>query len=402
MPKKVTKDIIEHTDDDGKLVYKIDKKKKTIHYFVKKDPKRSSFEFSEILFDGFDKLPTGFYSNGFGITSGGYLLRDKLYNKFGEDFTLQISSKSESKILKRGKKHLVILNIDDLQSFQNRIREIKKDRNEENQIAADFYMNRFFSRHFEETEEIDESLYQENQIAGILQKVDLLENLSKEDAEALVKFYPEFLEVAGSKLKGKKKLIQISKNKTETEIIYLESIITEFEKKLGQNLVEHKWQEFLREYILLFNTNYSTFIEKASISLAGKYPDFMLIDVYNFLDIYEIKKPTTNLLKHDSSRDNYYWDTELSKAISQVENYIDEISKNSLSFRDLIKKKKGIDIRVIKPRAFIIAGHSNQLDNVTKEENFRLLNTSLKNIEVILYDDLLSSLKNFLNRLKEK
>src|SRR5690606_27065647 len=152
--------------------------------------------------------------------------------------------------------------------------------------------------------------------------------LSKEDAEALIKFYPDFLEVAGSKLKGKKKLIQISKNKTETEIIYLESIITEFEKKLGQNLVEHKWQEFLREYILLFNTNYSTFIEKASISLAGKYPDFMLIDVYNFLDIYEIKKPTTNLLKHDASRDNYYWDTELSKAISQVENYIDEISKN--------------------------------------------------------------------------
>ena len=128
----------------------------------------------------------------------------------------------------------------------------------------------------------------------------------------------------------------------------------------------------------------------------------MLIDVYNFLDIYEIKKPTTNLLKHDASRDNYYWDTELSKAISQVENYIDEISKNALSFRDLIKKKKGIDIRVIKPRAFIIAGHSKQLDNVTKEENFRLLNTSLKNIEVILYDDLLSSLKNFLNRLKEK
>ena len=241
MPKKVTKDKIEHNDDDGKLVYQIDKKKKTIHYFVKKDPKRTSFEFSEILFDGFDKLPKGFYSNGFGITSGGYLLRDKLYNKFGKDFTLQISSKSESKILKRGKKHLVILNIDDLQSFQNRIREIKKDKNEENQVAADFYMNRFFSKHFEETEEIDESLYQENQIAGILQKVDLLENLSKEDAEALIKFYPDFLEVAGSKLKGKKKLIQISKNKTETEIIYLESIITEFEKKLGQNLVEHKW-----------------------------------------------------------------------------------------------------------------------------------------------------------------
>jgi len=403
MPKKVIQsNLVEHTDDNGHLVYRLDKSKKAIEYFVKKDPTRQGFEFDTIYFEGFDKLPTGFYSNGFGITSGGYLLRDKLYSKFKDKFTLLISNNSSSKIVKKGAKHLVILNYEDLSTFQDRIRDIKKDKNNENQIAADFYINRFFPKHFEETEEIDDSLYQENQIAQILNKVDLKENLSKEDAEALIKFYPDFLEIAGAKLHGKKKLIQVSKNKTETEIIYLESVIKEFEKKLSQNLVENKWQEFLREYILLFNTNYSTFIEKASISLAGKYPDFMLIDIYNFLDIYEIKKPSTNLLKHDTSRDNYYWDVELSKAISQVENYIDEISKNAHSFRDLIKRKKGIEIRVIKPRAFIIAGHSNQLDSQTKEENFRLLNTSLKNVEVILYDELLSSLNNFLGRLKNK
>lgn len=397
MAKSIKKqNIEENTDENGILVYRVDKTKKTIEYFVKKDSSRQGFEFPVIYFDGFDKLPSGFYSNGFGITSGGYLLRDKLYTAFKEKFILQISSVSKSKILKRKNTHLVILNYEDLQSFQNRIREIKKDKNAESQIAADFYMNRFFPEHFLETEEIDESLYQENQIAQILNKLDLVTNLSKEDTEALLKFYPEFLEIAGSKLSGKKKLIQISKNKTETEIIYLESVTKEFEKKLGQNLVENKWQEFLREYILLFNTNYSTFIEKASISLSGKYPDFMLIDIYNFLDIYEIKKPSTNLLKHDDSRDNYYWDVELSKAISQVENYIDEISRNSLAFKEVIKKKKGIEIRVIKPRAFIIAGHSSQLDNQTKEENFRLLNTSLKNVEVILYDELLSSLNNFL------
>lgn len=403
MPKRVVNsNLVEHTDDSGKLVYRIDKQKKTIEYHVKKDPNRQGFEFDKIYFKGFDKLPSGFYSNGFGITSGGYLLRDKLYGKFGSNFDLLISNTSKSKIIKKGAKQLVVLNYDDLSIFQDRIRDIKKEKNTENQIAADFYINRFFPKHFEETEEIDASLYQENQIAEVLNKVDLKDNLSKDDAEALLKFYPEFLEIAGSKLHGKKKLIQVSKNKTETEIVYLESVIKEFEKKLEQNLVENKWQEFLREYILLFNTNYSTFIEKASISLAGKYPDFMLIDIFNFLDIYEIKKPSTNLLKHDTSRDNYYWDVELVKAISQVENYIDEVSKNSLTFRDIIKKKKGIEIRVIKPRAFIIAGHSYQLDNITKEENFRLLNTSLKNVEIIMYDELLTSLKNFLSRLKNK
>lgn len=401
MPRKVKNEkIVEHTDKDGVLVYTIDKEKKTIHYLVKRDPTRSAFQIPEILFDGFDSLPSGFYQDGFGITSGGYLVKNKLYDKFGSKFTLQISNNSKSKILKRANNHLVIWNYKDFQTFQERFREIKSERNKESQTAADFYFNRFFPKHFEETEEIDESLYQENQIAGILKKVDLLENISKEDAEALVEFYPNFLDIAGSKLRGKKKLIQIAKNKTDTEIIYLESVIKEFEKKLDQNLVENKWQEFLREYILLFNTSYSSFIEKQSITLSGKYPDFMLIDIYNYMDIYEIKKPSTNLLKLDESRNNYYWDTELSKAISQVENYIHQINKNSLVFIDEIKRNKKIEVRVIKPRGFIIAGSSKQLDNQVKEENFRLLNTSLKNIEVILYDDLLSSLKNFLNRIK--
>jgi len=312
------------------------------------------------------------------------------------------TSDSPSKIIKKGKSHLVTIKYDDLHMFQERYREIKKFRNEEHENAAKYYLNRFFPRHFAETKEVDESVYKEDQIADILKKIDLIENLSKNDAIALTEFYPSFMEIAGEKLTGKKKFIQISKNKDNTEIIYLESIIKEFEKKLGQNLMESKWQDFLRDYILLFNTSYASFIEKESISLAGKYPDFMLIDVYSFIDIYEIKKPTTNLLKKDESRNNYFWDTELSKAISQTENYIHQINKNSYGFKEEIKKSKGIDIRIVKPRGFIIAGQSSQLDNEIKEENFRLLNTSLKNVEIILYDDLLASLRNFLARLKEK
>lgn len=398
---KKASNLIEHNDDEGELIYLVDKKNKTIEYFVKQDKNPRSRQLEKIYIDGFDKLPSGFYSNGFGITSGGYLLTNHLFDTL-KDFTLFVSKDSSSKIIKKGKSHLVTLKYDDLHMFQERYREIKKFRNEEHENAAKYYLNRFFPRHFAETEEVDESVYKEDQIADILKKVDLMENLSKNDAVALTEFYPSFMEVVGEKLTGKKKFIQISKNKDNTEIIYLESIIKEFEKKLGQNLMESKWQDFLRDYILLFNTSYASFIEKESISLAGKYPDFMLIDVYSFIDIYEIKKPTTNLLKKDESRNNYFWDTELSKAISQTENYIHQINKNSYGFKEEVKKSKGIDIRIVKPRGFIIAGQSSQLDNEIKEENFRLLNTSLKNVEIILYDDLLASLRNFLARLKEK
>lgn len=168
-----------------------------------------------------------------------------------------------------------------------------------------------------------------------------------------------------------------------------------------QSLPESSWQVFLREYILLFNTNYTDFIEKANIQILGtKFPDFMLIDVYNYLDIYEIKKPSTNLLKEDSSRGNYYWDVEIAKAISQVENYIHSINKSSASFREEVKRSKKLDIRVVKPRGIIIAGTSNQFKgNEIIEDNFRLLNRSLKNVEIIMYDELLTNLKIFLARL---
>ena len=229
----------------------------------------------------------------------------------------------------------------------------------------------------------------------------ILENLSLQDIKALDEFFPDYLSVTTDKLSSEKRLYKITKDKNEAEVIYLENIMAEFSKKLQQNLPERSWQSFLREYILLFNTNYTNVIEQGNISLSGKYPDFMLIDVYNYLDIYEIKKPGTILLKEDKDRNNYYWDSEIAKAISQVENYIHTINKNSSAFREEIKRTKKIDIRVVKPRGFIIAGTSKQFkkDEVI-EDNFRLLNRSLKNIEIILYDELLGNLQIFLDRLK--
>jgi hypothetical protein len=54
---------------------------------------------------------------------------------------------------------------------------------------------------------------------------------------------------------------------------------------------------------MLRNT-YGEVLEKESVSLEGKFPDFMLLDPYSYLDIYEIKKPSTRLLKLDKSRNS--------------------------------------------------------------------------------------------------
>jgi len=245
-------------------------------------------------------------------------------------------------------------------------------------------------------------LYKGNSLYDVLNKKEVLKNLSVNDVNALSNFYPQFVDSANENLKGKARFIAITKSKKKSEVIYLDSVIKEYESRLKKEThSENDWQKFLKDYILVFNSNYSEMLEKENIALEGKYPDFMLLDIYNYLDIYEIKKPTTNLLKYDKSRGNYYWDVEMAKAISQVENYIHSANKNSSALREEIKRKKNIEIKVVKPRGIIVAGNHGQLKGEIMEDNFRLLNNSIKDIQIVLYDELLGQLKNLKERLKK-
>jgi hypothetical protein len=125
----------------------------------------------------------------------------------------------------------------------------------------------------------------------------------------------------------------------------------------------------------------------------------MLIDPYSYLDVYEIKTPYTPLLSLDTGRNNVYWHSELSKAISQVENYLYQIQRNADAFVNDIRKNKGLDVSVVRPRGYIIAGLRGQLDTPKMADDFRILNESLKNVDVILYDDLLANLEGFAERI---
>lgn len=56
----------------------------------------------------------------------------------------------------------------------------------------------------------------------------------------------------------------------------------------------------------------------------------------------------------------------------------------------------------MRPRGYIIAGRRGQITSATMENHFRILNESLKNVDVILYDDLLDGLKTFVERVVDK
>ena len=49
-------------------------------------------------------------------------------------------------------------------------------------------------------------------------------------------------------------------------------------------------------------------------------------------------------------------------------------------------------------KAYLVIGSSSQLVNDNMKNDFRILRDSLKNVEIILYDELLERFKNLKNR----
>jgi hypothetical protein len=382
-----------------RVVCKIDTQTKVGDYFV--DPSCPQYKWAKkIRFLGFSKLPSGFKQNGKGLPSSGYLLLRFLEEKLGA-FDLTVAAAEASRIDEKGGRVAVVLNHDDLRAVLKSLRAANNERFQKQQAAVRGLLNERFPQHFEKVD-ADALTYRGGEISRLLDKGKLIQKLSATDIEGLARFFPRFIQAFGDRFAETKKLLAISESKKATEVVYLEKVIKQYERRLkksGQS--ESAWQKFLREYILVFSTNYANALEKESIALQGKYPDFLLIDAYNYLDIFEIKKPSTKIVRKDPSRGNYYWTPELAKAISQTENYIAYAERNAASLREDIRKRKGIEIRVMKPRGFIIAGERKQLKNEIMEDNFRLLNNSMKNVEVILYDELLDNLKNFVKRLKK-
>ena len=61
------------------------------------------------------------------------------------------------------------------------------------------------------------------------------------------------------------------------------------------------------------------------------------------------------------------------------------------------EKQDGLTVDVIRPKAIIVLGHGEELNTGKKKESFKNLRESLKDIEFVLYDELLQRLNNLLD-----
>src|SRR5207253_3700992 len=102
--------------------------------------------------------------------------------------------------------------------------------------------------------------------------------------------------------------------KATAQIESLRELAAELEKAIKAGHGESWWQTYVRSKILIIQQGYIKAIEKMNISIGNtKFPDFSLVTHDNYLDILEIKKPSTDILKNDAGRGNFFFDTEISK-----------------------------------------------------------------------------------------
>lgn len=356
---------------------------------------------------GIKELPKFFYKNYNGFTYAKDILTiigDRLNSQF-ELIVVPDKQKSGVEKIKKGKHSFYTVKITetDLKIL------ISRTRNYRTKMSKEIMYDQF-GKIYPDNFSISSS-YKRNTLKKVISGIDDLNKISTDDIEAAKQLYKD--------LKESHKIVDdfesIKNAKKNAENFVLKKILTELQDNINLKKKEDFWQKFFENYILFLNDGYSKFISQFILSFwseKNKKPDFLMLTSSNYLDVVEIKRPDTELvvkLKGSKSRNNYIWSEEMNVAISQVENYLNELNQRTNEIKKKLEEEVKFQIseaRIIRPRGFIIVGKSSLLDNEDsdtiknkKRDDFRLLCDSLKNIQVILYDDYILKLTNMLNFL---
>jgi hypothetical protein len=174
------------------------------------------------------------------------------------------------------------------------------------------------------------------------------------------------------------------KKQREQSLARLEALITEDAKEEAfQHLLEKNWW--------MFGNEYGGLLGKRELAL-GTQQDFIARRTADgFLEIIEIKRPLNGkdliYKTNQGSHSRSHYRQELSDAMAQVIDYIDELENNKLSIYYKEKEEVG------KIRAKIIIGRDGSEE---QKRSLRNLNGSLHGIEILTYDHLLRVAKKSL------
>lgn len=374
-------------------------------YYFKATVKKR-FKIGKIEFVGFTERPTklSLYGTGGGFNKmqskkiGGDFFLNYLSERYKREINLNIYENNISPSIK------VLKQTISLHIFYNDFLDILKDLGDEIKNNKNLVIQKRLAKHFtNEFKIIDEGQTTNTRLTEIN-----LNNLNNIDHEAIGDFIKRYISLNADNNKILEKL--------QTDLVIqgrkktLDEVIKRFEKHLKNKAFdEKKWQIFLHTEVFYFISNYIESIREANVNFGKmdegeKKPDFVWIDIYGFLDVFEIKTPHTDILakRIDKSHKNYFFSSHAAKAISQIEKYILFLEKNVEKFEKYLSNQTKIPFSVLKPKAFLIIGSSKELEtNPTKKRDFRLLRRLFKNIEFITFDELLDNLKSLSNKFEK-
>jgi len=205
-------------------------------------------------------------------------------------------------------------------------------------------------------------------------------------------------------IKMGKKLLELTGNKTMLKS-FSKNVLGEERKSL-----ESCWQLYFDRYLRILLMNYKEFYSQVVFKKMEGYeketrPDFLAVDIYNNIDIIEIKTHRTILFRKEKNRDSYYPSSELNKSIFQLNKYMDLRSENidttkiennytrSLIENDKIYRPRGI--LIISSRDHITSGQTDDELTARLEKEIKKLKTTYSNIDIVLFDELIQNLENY-------
>ncbi|MDD3178549.1 MAG: DUF4263 domain-containing protein [Candidatus ainarchaeum sp.] len=383
-----------------------------IHYPFRVDYEKNEIQLKypnikQINYTGFgdkdNKLPVGVFKSpkkGYGFTKGIrniiYFIQEQFPNISVIEITNNANAKTQINIDK------FIFNVVDFNDAYNLITPFNKDKKNQLEIIISNYFAEIFPNTFKKKEKE----YISGNLANFINGYSITDNqLSDKDIQSIFKLIKNNIKNNSNK---------IIATKQSLDIVYLEDILDKFNSLLLSNATEPRWHGFFKENKALFSQIFYTpqiffgsenyLGGKDIFGKNGKFGDFIYKNkLTDNILIVEIKTHKTKLLENKPYRgtDVYPVSKEFSGGINQIldqkQNLLNEF--NSIHTKTTTKHKN-IEFSAFNPQCFLLIGVTTELAENDKRKSFELFRNSIKDINIMTFDEFLERLKLTLDLFK--
>lgn len=147
---------------------------------------------------------------------------------------------------------------------------------------------------------------------------------------------------------------------------------------------EATYQTWCEHHAWVFGGAYHDPDQTRTIAVGDQVDMLLPLVVSGLRDIVELKRPDHDVLKWDDAHRNWYWSVDVSRAIGQVERYLDRL-ESSVAAGAL---RDHPEILAHRPRALVVIGRSFDWD-ADKSRALHDLNGRLHGVTIQTYDHLL-------------